>query len=106
MLHASEAKASVLQERVIISIILQTSSFPPTHPGFQRVSEGVSGRGKAVAARSSSLVELAYFDRALVGLAVWYKTVVLCTEVWTGRIRSIPAVFHFPPLVKQRSVHY
>ena len=77
MLHASEAKASVLQERVIISIILQTSSFPPTHPGFQRVSEGVSGRGKAVAARSSSLVELAYFDRALVGLAVWYKTVAL-----------------------------
>ena len=29
---------------------------------------------------------------------------VLCAEVWTGRIRSIPAVFH-SPLVKQRGVH-
>ena len=29
---------------------------------------------------------------------------VLCAEVWTGRIRSIPAVFHSTPLVKQRGV--
>ena len=30
---------------------------------------------------------------------------VLCEERWTGRIRSIPAVFHSPPLVNQRGVH-
>ena len=30
---------------------------------------------------------------------------VLCTEVWTRRIRSIPVVFQSPPLVKQRGVH-
>ena len=33
---------------------------------------------------------------------------VSCTEACTGRIRSIPTVFHSPPLVKQtlRGIYY
>ena len=48
--------------------------FPAHLPVLSRVSVG---RGEAVAARSSNLVYSVYFNRCVVGLAVWYMTVDL-----------------------------
>ena len=88
------AKASVLQERVIILQTCLLSVFCGYLPFW------FAEFPQPLVAFIYSVPVMYYYRYGEAGRIYLLPVGVLlvsCSEVWTGRIRSIPAVFHSPP---------